>query len=157
MSLEPTQSEERYLHPARHGDLDEIQVEDAYTAWQRDEGVLVIKDHVIENINDLELEPWTRRGVKGAILNLDGTQGLIDAHVIEVAPGSESNPERHVYEEIVYVLSGRGNCAVWTNENAKQTFEWGEGSLFAIPLNAWSQQFNGSGQEPARLLSITNL
>ncbi len=110
MSLEPTQSEERYLHPARHGELDEIQAEDAYTAWQRDEGVLVIKDHVIENINDLELEPWPRRGVNGAILNLDGTQGLIDAHLIEIAPGGESNPERHVYDEMVRGLRPRELC-----------------------------------------------
>ena len=106
----------------------------------------------------VELAPWSRKGCDGAVLNFDGFKANPlgnDIHLIEMAPGKSSNPERHMYEEIVYVHSGRGATSIWNDEKNKQSFEWGPGSLFAIPLNANFQHFNGSGNEPARLLGLT--
>jgi quercetin dioxygenase-like cupin family protein len=130
---------------------------DAYVQWQQDEGVPVFGGFYIEDLNAVEVAPWPRKGVKGAIVNLEGTGGVNDAHVVEIAPGGATEPERHLYEELVYVVSGRGTTTVWYEGKPKQTFEWGKGSLFSIPLNAWFQHFNGSGSEPARYLAVTNL
>ena len=53
--------------------------------------------------------------------------------------------------EVIAVLSGRGSTTVWNDKGDRLAFEWGPGSLFAIPLNAAHQHFNGSGTEPARV------
>src|SRR3712207_8361897 len=51
------------------------------------------------------------------------------------------------FEEQILVLSGHGSTKVWNDAGAEVTFEWGPGALFAIPLNANHQHFNGSGTE----------
>src|ERR671933_199498 len=86
---------------------------DAYEQWQQAEGVPVVTGFYIEDLNTLELGRWERKGGSGAIVNLEGTGGVNDMHVVEIAPGGQSEPERHLYEEMVYVLSGRGSTQVW--------------------------------------------
>lgn len=58
-------------------------------------------------------------------------------HVIEIPPRSSLNFQRHVYEEKYWAIEGRGSTDVWIgDERSAKSFEWGSGSLFAIPLNA---------------------
>jgi quercetin dioxygenase-like cupin family protein len=137
-------------------DLQQYEAVDHYESWQKKEGAPVIDGFYIEDLSTLELGPWERKGGKGAFVNLEGTGGVNDAHVVEIRPGGSSAPESHLYEEMVYVLNGRGATSIWYDEGHKQTFEWGRGSLFAIPINATYQHFNGSGQEPARYVSVTS-
>ena len=54
------------------------------------------------------------------------------------------------------MLDGRGSTTVWNDAGQRITFEWKAGAMFAIPLNCWHQHFNGSGQEPARYVAVTN-
>src|SRR5260221_11575857 len=77
--------------------------------------------------------------------------------VIEVPPSGASAPQRHLYEEVFYVLDGRGSTTIETPGGRKHSFEWGPRSLFAIPLNPRYRLFNASGTEPARLGSPANL
>ncbi len=144
------------VQQATSKNLENLTSIDAYEDWQRSEGVPSVTGFYIEDLKTIEVHPWPRKGGKGVFVNLEGTGGVNDAHVVEIAPGKESEPERHLYEEMVYVLSGRGSTSVWYEPNNKQTFEWAAGSLFAIPLNAWYQHFNGSGLEAARYVSVTN-
>ncbi|HEX8969806.1 MAG TPA: cupin domain-containing protein, partial [Chloroflexota bacterium] len=129
---------------------------DAYEQWQKAEGVPIISGFYIEDLNTVELGPWERKGGSGAFVNLEGTGGVNDLHVVELAPGRASEPERHIYEAMIYVLSGRGSTQVWYDENRKASFEWGPGSLFGIPINATYRLFNSSGVQPARYAAVTN-
>ena len=129
---------------------------DPYRAWQESEGVKVIVDYKFPDLNAVELGPWDRKGGHGAIINIPNRHLPNDAHLVEIKPGGKSEPEHHMYEEIMYVVSGRGATSVWLDEQHKSTFEWQGGSHINIPLNAWYQHFNGSGVEPARYISTTN-
>jgi gentisate 1,2-dioxygenase len=88
-------------------------------------------------------------------LNLIGTGEVNDAYVCEIPPGKALTPERSVFEELIYVVSGRGATSIGWADGKKQTFEWQAGSLFSPPLNTWRQHFNGSGTEPARFIAVT--
>jgi quercetin dioxygenase-like cupin family protein len=129
---------------------------DPYAEWREREGAPLVGGVYIKDMKQVEVGPWPRKGVNGALLYLDGDDEN-DEHLVEIPPGGATNPERHLYDEAVYVVSGRGAATVWFDEKTKQSFEWGEGSFFALPTNVWYQMFNGSGTEPARYFSVTNL
>jgi oxalate decarboxylase/phosphoglucose isomerase-like protein (cupin superfamily) len=76
--------------------------------------------------------------------------------VCEIPAGGKLAPQRQLFEEMVMIISGRGSTAVWNDAGQRITFEWRAGALFAIPVNAWHQHFNGSGQEAARFVAVTN-
>ena len=135
--------------------LEDFHIDDGYVRWQNKEGVKVIVDFAFEDLAQLELGPWERKGGRGAIINIPNDHLTNDSHVVEIKPSGKSEPEHHLYEEFCYVISGRGATHIWSDEAHKQTFEWHAGSFFAIPLNAWYQHFNGSGDEPARYISVT--
>ncbi|HEY3118419.1 MAG TPA: cupin domain-containing protein [Chloroflexota bacterium] len=135
-------------------DLERI---DPYYDWQEREGIRAITGLFIEDLNTAELDPWARTGGKGAFVNLGLKIGHSKAaYIVEIPAGGSLNPMRHMFEEVVYVVSGRGATTVWTEGKEKQLIEWQEGSLLAIPLNAQFQHFNGSNA-PARLLAYNNM
>ena len=133
-----------------------MQFVNAYQQYQHDEGIPILTGFAVDDLRTVEVAPWARRGVRGTFVNLDGTGGTNDAYICEIQPGGSTNPQHQLYEEMVYVLEGNGSTQVWYDENRKVSFEWKEGSLFAIPLNATHRHFNGRGDKPARYLSVTN-
>ncbi|TBL81224.1 cupin domain-containing protein [Paenibacillus thalictri] len=130
--------------------------ESAYTRWVRNEGLDIIGAHYIYDLHTVELKPWARRGGNGVYINHEASRTTNDCYVCEIPTGGKLAPQRQLYEEMIYVLDGNGSTTVWNGEGKRITFEWQAGSLFAIPLNVWHQHFNGSGQEPARFLAVTN-
>ena len=122
-----------------------------FESWVEEEGIPVLSQQHFPDIRDVELSPWARTGCSAAVLDVESElhpgarinrQGVIP-YVCEIPPGGTFKAEKHLYEEIFYVLSGRGATTVWNEGGRKHTFEWGEGSVFSIPLNAWHEINNG--------------
>lgn len=128
---------------------------DTYKHWQRSQGIPVIDGFYIEDVNKAELGYWDLKGVPAAFVVLEGTGGTNDAYICEIPPKEKTKPLKHMYEEMVYVTQGHGATTVWQRDGKKHTFEWGPGSLFAIPMNANYQHFN-AGSEPVRYYAVTN-
>ena len=79
-----------------------------------------------------------------------GEQETNSLQIVEIPPKGELKPEHHIYDAIMYVMQGRGASVIWQEGEKKHTVEWEEGALLSIPLNAWHQEFNSSGDEPCR-------
>src|SRR5437879_173998 len=106
----------------------------------------------------LDTRPWPRMGpVNGAYALTSGRGDFIDMYVLDLPPARATDPQKHLYEEVVYVLDGRGSTSIEASDGSRHSFEWGPKSLFALPLNARYQHFNSSGQRAARLAGVTNL
>ena len=136
-------------------DLPVLKRVEAYQTCIESEGIPIVTGFFGEDLNTLPLKPWARVGGNGAYVNLDGNGGTNDAYVCEIPPGKSLNPERHMFEKLIYVLSGRGATAL-TQGDREQTFEWGPGAVFSIPVNAPHQHHNGSGAEPVRFVAVTS-
>ena len=127
----------------------------SYRKWVEKEGIPLIEGFFIEDLKTLDLQPWDGKGGMGVRICLEGTGETNDAYVCEIAPGKSLKPQRHLFEELIYIVSGRGATTIWQDGGPKRTFEWQEGAVFSPPLNSWYQHFNGSGDQPARYFAVT--
>jgi mannose-6-phosphate isomerase-like protein (cupin superfamily) len=126
-----------------------------YSAFLEAEGLPVVRGLAVSDLAAVEVAPWPRLAARGAYIQLTGTEDTDNAYVLELPPAASTAPERHLFEEVVFVVAGRGSCEIWNQAGARQSFEWQRGSLFAVPLNTFHRLHNGSGREPARLLAVT--
>ena len=129
---------------------------DTYVEWQARQDIPVITGFFVPDINAAELAHWDLKGGPAAFVMLEGAGGTNDAYICEIPPGGQLLPQRHMYEEMVYITQGHGATTVWQRDGRKHSFEWGPGSLFAMPLNADYQHFNSSGSEVVRYYAVTN-
>jgi mannose-6-phosphate isomerase-like protein (cupin superfamily) len=129
---------------------------DSYEEWRQREGANLVGGIYVRNMKEVPVSPWPRKGVNGALIYLDGDDEM-DQHLVEIPPGKATTPQRHLYTEVFYILSGTGSTTVWQDDGAKQTFEWGPNSFFALPTNTSYQFFNASLSQPARYFSVTDM
>jgi uncharacterized RmlC-like cupin family protein len=127
---------------------------DPYMSWSKQEGVPIIEAFGVDLL-DVPTAQWPRFDTHGAIVHVTGREDFLSIFVLDLPPSTRSSLQRHLYEEVVYVLSGHG-CTTIETSNGPHTFEWGPKSLFALPLNARYRHFNTSGVEHARLASANN-
>ena len=134
----------------------ETEKETPYTRWVAAQGLDIIDAMYIYDLHTVDLKPWARRGGRGVYLNHDASRTSNDCYVCEIPPGKQLAPQRQLFEEMIYVLDGRGSTTVWNDAGQKVSFEWKAGAIFAIPLNTSHQHFNGSGKDAARFVAVTN-
>ena len=116
--------------------------------------------------------PWemARQGLLKHLLNeqMNTRMDTVDAYMQVLPPGSRSGKHRHLAEECLYVLEGRGydlhqDCDVeitdtyhWKPQDEVKRYEWEAGDVIYIPPNTIHQHFNADTQRPARLISAIN-
>ncbi len=116
--------------------------------------------------------PWemARQGLLKHLLNeqMNTRIETVDAYMQIIPPGSKSGKHRHLAEECVYVLEGRGydlhqDCDVeitdtyhWTPQDEVKRYEWEAGDVIYIPPNTIHQHFNADPDRPVRLISSIN-
>lgn len=116
--------------------------------------------------------PWemSRQGLLKHLINenMNTRMETVDAYMQIIPPGSRSGKHRHLAEECVYVLEGRGydihqDCDVeitdsfeWVPQKETKRFEWEAGDVVYIPPNTIHQHFNLQPDRPVRLISATN-
>jgi quercetin dioxygenase-like cupin family protein len=127
-----------------------------YLEWVKTEGVPIVEAYAVDCLTQ-PLEPSPRIGGLGAYIHLAGRGDATTCYLAEIPAGGSLNPEKHMHDKLVYVLTGRGGTTVEAPDGRTHSFEWGPGSVFAIPINTRHQHFNGSGREPARLVAVSNL
>jgi quercetin dioxygenase-like cupin family protein len=140
----------------RPASFDQWYVTSSYQEFVKREGAPLYEGSAIEDLSTLPLADWERRGGKVGYTRL-GDQEYYNLQIVEIPPQGALKPERHVYDSVMYVMRGKGATTIWQEGEPKHTVEWQEGSLLALPLNAWHQEFNASGTEPVRLLFGTNM
>jgi len=116
--------------------------------------------------------PWemARQGLLKHVLNeqMNTRMETVDAYMQIIPPGSRSGKHRHLAEECLYVLEGRGydlhqDCDVeitdtyhWKPQDEVKRYEWEAGDVIYIPPNVIHQHFNASPDKPVRLISAIN-
>ena len=116
--------------------------------------------------------PWemSRQGLLKHLINegMNTRMETVDAYMQILPPGSRSGTHRHLAEECVYVLEGRGydihqDCDVeitdvfeWKPVEETKRFEWEAGDVIYIPPNTIHQHFNADPEKPARFISSQN-
>ena len=116
--------------------------------------------------------PWemSRQGLLKHLLNekMNTRMESVDAYMQLIPPGSRSGKHRHLAEECVYVLEGRGydlhqDCDVeitdtyhWKAQDEVKRYEWEAGDVIYIPPNTIHQHFNADPDRPVRLISAIN-
>lgn len=116
--------------------------------------------------------PWenSRHGKLKHMVNdeMGAVSDTMTAYIQEIEPGGKTGKHRHMAEEMVFVLEGRGydlhwdvdinltDRYEWIVDQEPKKFEWEAGDLIAIPVNTVHQHFNADPEKPARILSAVN-
>lgn len=87
----------------------------------------------------------------------EGRLHQMDATLVEIPPGGKLPAHRHLAEEVIYIVSGKGYTNMWTGSGAdKKRYDWSTSDVLSPSLNVWHEHGNSSTTEPVRFLSMTS-
>jgi len=125
-----------------------------YERFMEKEGVPIIDGYGVTDVRNLQLKPWKRLGCDGAYLQLRGLEGITGVYVGKLAAGASTQPERHLYEKVFYMLQGAGVAEIQQRDRVPGNLLWRVGSLFSPPMNTLHRLIN-HGEEPALFVAFT--
>ncbi|GIH19763.1 hypothetical protein [Rugosimonospora africana] len=108
--------------------------ETAYEQWCVDQDVPIVRGFYVADLTEVKTSEWASKGAAGAIIKLDGADETNGSFVLKVDRGEATTWARHVYEELFYVVSGRGTVELRRDGHTVR-HEWAPGAVFAPPLN----------------------
>ena len=153
-----------WIDGTENSDLYQQLLDDAEAGPERNAGrKKIIRPHEM---------PWemSRQGLLKHLINegMNTRMETVDAYMQIVPPGSRSGKHRHLAEECLYVLEGRGydlhqDCDVeitddyhWKPQDEIKRFEYEAGDVIYVPPNTIHQHFNADPERPLRLISTIN-
>jgi len=83
---------------------------DPYMNFCKSEGIPIVEDFGID-MKKVETKPWARMGVNGAFAHLKGRGDFLAMYVIDIPKGGKTIPQKHIFEEVFYVVDGHGALA----------------------------------------------
>src|SRR5437764_95782 len=113
--------------------------------WLKQENLPLHKDYYVSDLRKAEVKQWKSLGPgeNGAYIDLIGGEGVNVGYLCELAPRAKTEPQRYLFEEVLYVLNGEGESLIWQpGSKNKQSVRWKAGSVLAPPLNVWRQHLN---------------
>ena len=115
----------------------------AFEQWAAYEGVPMIRDFIVSDLNSIKVEPWERMGAKGCwiVLGAPNDQLSMASYICEIAAGSSIQPQKHLFEELIFILSGSGATTVWSEGGKSLLLSGSAAVCFSPPLNALHQPF----------------
>ncbi len=129
------------------------------------------KDARLEKVIKAEQMPWenSRQGKIKHMVNgkMNARVRTIDAYIQELPPGGRSGKHRHMWEEYIFILEGKGYDMHWDMEaefgdayrwRVKDgvRYDWQAGDIVYIPVNTVHQHVNADLDKRARLISAQN-
>jgi oxalate decarboxylase/phosphoglucose isomerase-like protein (cupin superfamily) len=120
--------------------------------WIDSLGLPIHSGYFIEDLRQIPLGRWEARGCDAAFIQLEGQQGITETRVSEIPAREVLPPVRLAFDEVVYVVQGRGATTIWDSSGARKSFEWGANSMCLLPRHHFHQFSNTHGSQPARLL-----
>ena len=129
------------------------------------------RDQKLQKVVRAQDMPWerSRHGKLKHMVNerTNARVKTLDAYMQELPPGGRSGKHRHMWEEYIFVLEGRGydlhwdvdvemaDTYSWKAGEAKR-YDWQAGDAILIPVNTIHQHVNADPARPARFISAQN-